>query len=170
LSRSDIDAAQLTGQDRLVYGRAVEAVKEHGASLDAVALVDAARFYARHHGRGITRKSVTEAVDAIVAAKTAKGVSAVYLADLRYRLGVFCEAFYCEVNELTPDDLKSFFEAQPAKLSARSHNNFLRTIRTFLRFAQNHGWLSKEANLLARVEKRSEKATPVKDASRVHVP
>src|SRR5260370_14777029 len=46
-------------------------------------------------------------------------------------------------------------------LSARSHNNFLRTIRTFLRFAQNHGWLSKEADLLARVEKRSEKPAPV---------
>jgi site-specific recombinase XerC len=176
LSRGDIDAAQLTGKDRLVYGRAVEAVKEHGAPLDAVALeysearklldgvsmIDAARFYAHHHGRGITRKSVADAVGAMVAAKTAKGVSAVYLSDLRYRLGVFSEAFHCDVNQLTPDDLKSFFESQPAKLSARSHNNFLRTIHTFLRFAQNHGWLSKEADLLARVEKRSEKPTPVK--------
>ena len=175
LSRGDIDAAQLTGQDRLVYGRALEAVKEHRAPLDAVALeysearklldgvslIDAARFYSRHHGRGITRKPVTDAVDAMVAAKTAKGVSAVYLADLRYRLGVLSEAFHCDVNQLTPDDLKSFFESQPAKLSARSHNNFLRTIRTFLRFAQNHGWLSKEADLLSRVEKRSEKPTPV---------
>jgi hypothetical protein len=67
LSRGDIDAAQLTGQDRLAYGRAVEAVKEHGAPLDAVALeynearklldgvslIDAARFYSRHHGPGI---------------------------------------------------------------------------------------------------------------------
>ena len=175
LSRGDIDAAQLTGRDRLVYGRAVEAVKEHGAPLDAVALeyseasklldgvplIEAVRFYARHHGRGITRKSVADAVDAIIAAKTTKGVSAVYLADLRYRLGVFREAFHCDVNALTPDDLKAFFESRPAGLSARSHNNFLRTIRTFLRFAQNHGWLSKEADLLARVEKRSEKPTPV---------
>ena len=175
LSRGDIDAAQLTGQDRLVYGRAIEAVKEHGAPLDAIALeysearklldgvsmIDAARFYSRHHGQGITRKSVADAVEAMIAAKTAKGVSAVYLADLRYRLGVFKEAFHCDVNQLTPDDLKSFFESQPAKLSARSYNNFLRTIRTFLRFAQNHGWLSKEADLLSRAEKRSEKRIPV---------
>ena len=175
LSRGDIDAAQLTGRDRLVYGRAVEAVKEYGAPLDAVALeyseasklldgvplIEAVRFYARHHGRGITRKSVADAVDAIIAAKTTKGVSAVYLADLRYRLGVFREAFHCDVSTLTPDDLKAFFESHAAGLSARSHNNFLRTIRTFLRFAQNHGWLSKEADLLARVEKRSEKPTPV---------
>src|SRR5437763_7408331 len=97
----------------------------------------------------------------MIAAKTAKGVSAVYLADLRYRLGVFKEAFHCDVNALTPDDLQTFFENQSKELSARSHNNFLRTIRTFVRFAQNHGWLSKEADLLARVEKRSEKPTPV---------
>jgi integrase/recombinase XerD len=32
---------------------------------------------------------------------------------------------------------------------------------TFLTFAQNRGWLSKEADLLRRVEKRSEKPTPV---------
>jgi integrase len=175
LSRGDVDAAQLTGKDRMVYGRAVEALKEHGSPLDAVALeygearklldgvslVEAARFYSRHHGRGITRKSVAEAVDTMIAAKTVKGVSAVYLADLRYRLGVLKEAFHCDVNALTPDDLKVFFELQGAKLSARSHNNFLRTIKTFLRFAQNHGWLSKEADLLSRVEKRSERPTPV---------
>jgi integrase len=175
LSRGDIDAAQLTGKDRLIYGRAIEAVKEHGAPLDAVALeyteahklldgvslIDAVRFYSRHHGRGITRKSVGDAVDEMIAAKTAKGVSAVYLSDLRYRLGVFREAFHCDVNALTPGDLKAFFESRSAGLSARSHNNFLRTVRTFLGFAQNHGWLLKEADLLARVEKRSEKPTPV---------
>src|SRR5947207_9674618 len=38
LSRGDIDAVQLTGKDRLVYGRAVEAVREHSAPLDAVAI------------------------------------------------------------------------------------------------------------------------------------
>src|SRR5215469_2453009 len=38
LSRGDVDAAQLTGKDRLVYGRALEAIKEHGLPLDSVAL------------------------------------------------------------------------------------------------------------------------------------
>ena len=175
LSRGDMDAAQLTGKDRLVYGRALEALREHGAPLDAVALeysearklldgvsvIEAVRFYARHHGRGITRKSVADAVDAMIAAKKAKGVSVVYLADLVYRLGTFKEAFHCDVNALTPDDLQAFFEKRLDGLSPRSHNNFLRTIRTFLRFAQKHGWLSKEADLLSRVEKRTEKPTPV---------
>ena len=47
------------------------------------------------------------------------------------------------------------------KLSPRSYNNFLQTLRTFFRFSQKHGWLSKEVDLLARVEKRSEKRAPV---------
>jgi integrase len=173
LSRGDIDALQLTGRDRLVYGRALEAVKEFDRPLDAVAieysdarklldgvpLVDAARFYARHHGRGIKRKPVADAVDAMIAAKTAKGVSAVYIADLRYRLGAFKEAFHCDVSALVPDDVARFFDG--LALSPRSYNNFLRTLRTFFGFAQRHGWLSKEADLLARVEKRSEKRAPV---------
>src|SRR5260370_18304794 len=84
LSRGDIDAVQLTGRDRLVYGRALEAIREHGLPLDAAALeysearklldgvplVDAARFYSRHHGRGIKRKSSPDAVDAIIPPKT----------------------------------------------------------------------------------------------------
>jgi integrase len=173
LSRGDVDAMQLSGKDRLVYGRALEAVREFGSPLDAVAieysearklldgvpLVDAARFYARHHGHGIKRKSVADAVDAMIAAKTAEGVSAVYLADLRYRLGVFAEAFHCDVSALVPDDVASFFDG--LKLSPRSYNNFLRTLRTFFGFAQRHGWLSKEADLIGRVEKRSEKRAPV---------
>src|SRR4030095_4301325 len=70
LSRGDIDAAQLTGRDRLVYGRALDAVKSFDLPLDAAAyeykqarellngasLVEAARFYARHHAIGIKRK------------------------------------------------------------------------------------------------------------------
>src|SRR5947208_379716 len=124
LSRGDIDAVQLSGRDRLVYGRAIEAIREHALPLDAAALeysearklldgvplVDAVRFYSRHHGRGIKRKSVGDAVDAMIAAKTAKGVSQVYLADLRYRLGVFKEAFHCDVSALAPDDVAGFFQ------------------------------------------------------------
>ena len=61
--------------------------------LDGVPLVDAVRFYSRHHGREIKREPVADAVDGMLAAKTAKGVSQVYLADLRYRLGVLPSRF-----------------------------------------------------------------------------
>src|SRR5438270_643138 len=65
LSRGDVDAMLISGKDRLIYGRALEAVKDYRVPLDAVAidysdarklldgvpLLDAARFYARHHGK-----------------------------------------------------------------------------------------------------------------------
>src|SRR4026209_2776371 len=38
LSRGDIDAMQLSGKDRLVYGRALDAVKDFALPLDAVAI------------------------------------------------------------------------------------------------------------------------------------
>ncbi|MGB9156767.1 MAG: hypothetical protein WCB20_09775, partial [Chthoniobacterales bacterium] len=87
LSRGDMDAAQLSGRDRLIYGRALDAIKALDVPLDAAAheykqarellngasLVDAARFYARHHGSGIKRKAVAVAVDAMIEAKRTKG-------------------------------------------------------------------------------------------------
>jgi integrase len=173
LSRGDVDAAQLTGRDRLVYGRALDAVKEFALPLDAAAieysearklldgvpLLDAARFYARHHSHGVKRKAVAAAVEEMIAAKKAKGVSDIYLRDLRYRLGAFSRAFHCDVSALVPDDVAAFLES--LRLSPRSHNNFLCAVRMFLAYAQRHDWLSKEADLLSRVEKRSEKRAPV---------
>jgi integrase len=173
LSRGDVDAMQLTGKDRLVYGRAIEAIRESGVTLDAAALeyseackhldgislVDAAKFYARHHGRGIKRKPIADAVDEMIATKKASGLSELYLSDLRYRLGAFKAAFHCDVNALVPDDIGTFFAG--LNLSPRSYNNFLRTLKTFFAFAQKQGWLSREVDLLARVEKRREKSVPV---------
>jgi len=127
--------------------------------LKGVPLLDAAHFYARHHGKGMERKSVALAVDEMIERKTTKGVSELYLADLRYRLGVFKEAFHCDVNAITPDDVATFFDG--LKLSPRSHNNFLCALKTFFRFAQKHDWLSKEVDLLSRVEKRNGKPIPV---------
>jgi integrase len=172
LSRLDGDALRFSGRDRHIYASALDAVKEFNLPLDTVAneykqarnlldavpLIDAARFYARHHGKGIKRKSVALAVDEMIARKTDKGVSDVYLRDLRYRLGVFSQAFHCDVNAIVPDDVAKFFEN--LRLSPRSHNNFLRTLRTFFVFAQRHEWLSKEIDLLSKVEKRNERRVP----------
>jgi len=173
LSRGDLDALHITGRDRLVYGRALEAVRPLEMPLDAAALefaeakkilngfslIEAARFYMRHHGRGIKPKLVAEAVAEMIAAKTEKGVSAAYVADLRYRLGTLAEAFHCNVNAIVPDDLRAFFDA--LSLAPRGFNNMLGSIRTFFAFAQERSWLAREADLLAGIEKRRERAVPV---------
>jgi integrase len=173
LSRMDRYASEFDCKDRLEYARAKDELKKFDLTLDKVAieykeaknlldgvpLIEAARFYAEHNLRGIERTSVAGAVDKMIAAKTTKGVTDVYIADLRYRLGAFKEAFHCDVNAIAPDAVAAWFEN--LRVSPRSHNNFLRTLRTFFRFAQRHGWLSKDVDLLERVEKRSEKRTPV---------
>jgi integrase len=95
----------------------------------------------------------------MIEAKKVAGVSSVYLNDLRYRLGMFADCFQCDLVSLTRDDMQSFFDS--IDLSARSFNNFLRALKTFCRFAQDRGWLSKEADLLGGVKRRKEKSTPV---------
>ena len=77
LSRGDIHAAQLNGKDRLTYGRALDAVRTLETPLDAVAieyaearkilkgysLIEAARFYMKHHGEGTIGKLVQDAFE-----------------------------------------------------------------------------------------------------------
>ena len=110
LARGDVDAAQLIGQDRLIYGRALEVIRFLEIPLDAAAfeyaearktlgnhpLADAVRFFVRHHGSAIQSKSVSEAVQEFLNDKTAKGLSKVYMDDLRYRLRSFEKSFQCE--------------------------------------------------------------------------
>lgn len=173
LARGDVDAAQLSGKDRLAYGRACEALRETGVSLDLAAvefaaahrvldghsLLEAAKFYMRHHGRGVTGKPVAEAVAAFINAKHAEGRSELYLRDLRYRLGRFAKTFHVEVRQLAAEDVRDFLSE--LKLGARSYNNFRRVMRVFLRFCQSRGWLSREIDLLDGVGKRKEPLTPI---------
>ena len=86
-------------------------------------------------------------------AKIVAGRSAVYLKDIRYRLGGFAKAFNLEVRELVAQDVADYLEE--LKLHSRSFNNHLSMLRTFFRFCQARGWLSTHVNLLSRVERRS---------------
>ena len=167
LARGDVDAVQLNGRDRLTYGRALDAIKSTGVALDAAAteyaqaaktlaghsLLDAVNFYMRHGVNGVSGRMVSDAVDDFRQAKTGAGRSAVYLKDIRYRLGGFAKAFNLEVRELVAQDVADYLEG--LKLHSRSFNNHLSMLRTFFRFCQARGWLSKHADLLSRVERRS---------------
>ncbi len=173
LSRGDMDALQLTGKDRLVYSRALESLRPYGVALDAAAheygeakkilegfsVSDAARFYMRHHGRKVTSKRVSEAVEEMLTAKAEKGVSVKYLEDLRYRLRKFAGAFACNVGSIVPDDVRTYLGS--LKLAARGHNNMLSTITTFLSFCAQRGWVSEDSDLLKGIDKRKEKSVPV---------
>ena len=168
LARGDVDAMQLNGKDRLAYGRALEAIRTLGMPLDAAAidyaearkilknnsLLDAARFYMRHHGHGITGKSVSEAFEAFLEAKTKAQRSPLYLKDIRLRVGTFAKGFSCEVRQLSAQDVADWLEA--LDVTARTVNNTALLLRTFFGFCQTRQWLSKDVDLMERVTKKNQ--------------
>lgn len=147
-SRGDVDAVQLTGRDRLIYGHAVAALKPTGVALDAAAteyaqaaktlaghsLLDAVNFYMRHHANGVAGRLVTDAVADFEQAKSGAGRSAVYLKDIRYRLRGFAKAFNLEVRDLVAKDVADYLEG--LKLQSRGFNNHVSMLRTFFGFCQ----------------------------------
>ena len=86
-------------------------------------------------------------------AKKAARRSAAYLRDIAYRLGGFTKAFNVEVRQLSPQDVADYLG--DLKLRPRGFNNHVLMLRTFFGFCQSRGWLSKDVDLLSRVEKRS---------------
>lgn len=167
LARGDIDAAQLNGRDRLIYGRALDAIRPTGVALDMAAteyaqaskmlaghsLIEAVGFFMRHHVNGVTPRMIAEAVEDFRQAKIAAGRSAVYLKEIRFRLGSFAKAFNLEVRELVAQDVADYLDG--LKLHSRSFNNHYSMLRTFFGFCQARGWLSAHVNLLSSVERRS---------------
>jgi integrase len=167
LARGDVDAVQLTGKDRLTYGRALDAIKATGCALDAAAieyaqaaktlaghsLIDAANFFMSHHGSSVIGRMVADAANDFQQAKNGAGRSAAYLRDIRYRLGGFAKAFNVEVRDLVAQDVVDYLEG--LKLQPRGFNNHARVLQTFFRFCQARGWLSKHVDLLSSIERRS---------------
>lgn len=163
LARGDVDAAQLNGKDRLIYGRAVDALRDLNVPLDVAAteyadarkiignhsFLEAARFFAKHHS-GIASVEVAEAVRLFLN-ETEEGGSKLYMADLRYRLGAFRDAFHCAVNQITPDDVAKFLAG--LGLSRRSKKNFRRALGTFFSFAKRHRLLAKDVDLFEKLKK-----------------
>ncbi len=108
-------------------------------------LSDAVRFFLRHHGNGIQRISVSDAVREFLNGKAAKGLTKVYLDDLRNRLRLFEKGFHCDLNQIASEDVRIFLSR--LKVAARTHNNFIRTLKTFFRYSQSRGWISKELEI-----------------------
>lgn len=152
LAKGDTQALTLTSQDRLAYLRAVDALKGLDVPLDVAAvhyadakrrlgqhsLKDAVTFYLRTQA-GTVEKPVSEVVAEFIRQKeqgTAgkKAASAVYVKDIRSRLGKFAEAMHCNISAAGPTELKMFLEGLGA--SGRTWFNHARLLRTLFKFAQ----------------------------------
>src|SRR4029077_18356388 len=96
---------------------------------------------------------VAEAAQDFWHTKKAGGRSADYVKDIKYHTGSFSKAFNMEVRQLVAQDIADYLEG--LQLRPRSVNNRISLLRTFFRFCVARGWLSKHADLLSRVERRS---------------
>ena len=160
LSEGELKVLDLTGDARLSYVRAMQALQPINVPLEVAALdfaeahkilegasvIDAARFYAKHHPSRMPKKTVPEVLKEMITAKEQDGVSDVYLKDLRGRLDRFAQKFSDRrINLVTANEIEDFLrglkDREGESLSARSRNNYRRLIGTLLYFAETRGYL-----------------------------
>jgi integrase len=171
ISAGEARAIRMSRADELIYQRAREAVAPLGLALDTAAIelaqarrllgdtpvAEAARFYLNHGAHHIMPKTPAEIVEELIAQKRADGMSERYCDDLRYRCGRFARAFQCEIGSITPALVQQFLNR--LNLSARSVNNFRKTLKTLFEFARARRYLSKEIDLLEGISRQREHST-----------
>jgi integrase len=151
----------LTQTDRHTYQRAVEALATTGRPLDVAAreyadaltimagrggLVEAARFWAKHHSVALPRITVADAVVRMLDQERRDGKSEIRLHHLGVILHRFARSFNCQVHELTPALISEYLAALP--LAPRSKRNHRDTVGYFSRWLILNGFLPKGTDLL----------------------
>jgi integrase len=166
LSNGEVDVLTLTSGDRLTYVRAIESLKPTGvplemaamqfaeahALLEGTSLLEAVRFYRKQNPDRLPKKNVPEVVEEMIQAKEADKMSAVYVKDLKSRLGRFAANFPGRISLVTKAEIEDFLRGLKGKddegketvvLSGKSRNNYRRAIGTIFNFAVIRGYLPK---------------------------
>ena len=166
LSTGEVNVLTLTSDDRLAYVRAIEALKPTGVPLEmaamqfaeaqkileGVSLLEAARFYMKKNPHRGPKKLVPDIVKEMIMAKEVDKMSAVYVKDLKGRLGRFAEKFPGAISFVTSAEIEDFLRGLKGKddagketivLSGKSRNNYRRAIGTLFNYAVTRGYLPK---------------------------
>lgn len=154
LSEQQVLAAGLTNNQAAEYAAAIQTLKPHGVSLiaaasaldkalskvkDLPALLAAVDFYHARH-KTLTRKPVAEVVAELLAVKESRGKSDRYLADLRFRLGRFADAFRKDCCDVTTAEVQAWLDS--LGLSNQSYKNFRTVAHQLFAFAVARGYAS----------------------------
>lgn len=147
---------KLSNKDRSAYLHALAEIKPTGRSLELAAaefasavklldhqtsLVEAVRFYLKHHPKSLPKKTIPEIVDEMIAAKKADGMSIRYVSDLDSRLGRFARECPGLLSELTTKELQAWLNG--LGVGPRGRNNFRGQLVAIFNFAKNSGYLPK---------------------------
>ena len=165
LSTGQATASRMLNSEAASYGRAIELLRPTGVSLElasaayakafeilgADSLVEAAAFFVRHRSDQVTQKRVADVVAELIEAKTSRGKSARYIADLRARLGRFADSFAVDISSVTTADVQRWLDA--LKLAPQTARNFRTVLFTLFAFAESRGFVLKGSNPVASTER-----------------
>ena len=155
LANREAEVLTLSTGDRAAYLRAREFLQPTGVAIELAAaqfadahkklagrsLAEAVSYFTRRIPTSLPRRTVTEVLKELLAAKTTDGASPAYLKDLEFRLGKLADAFQCKIGSVTAVELNAFLRT--LECSGRSRNNFRRAIGTLFNFAEVSGFLPK---------------------------
>ena len=164
LMKGEVKSLVLSNDDKVVYLRALKALKSTGTALDLAAhqfaesvkvlggasLLEAARYYIGRHPTKLPRKPVQGVVEEFIRSRRDAKRSEVYVEDLEYRLGRFAKAFQTCIAEVSQSDVVRFLSG--LGLSARSQYNFRKVLRTLFEFAKMQGYLPKDHDEMKGIE------------------
>ncbi len=123
----------------LAVAEYVEAWKTLGST---GTLLEAARFFTRHHGK-VKPMLVPEVAREFYARKQKENLSARYLEDIRSRLVLrFGGTFNCHIANITTREIEDWLDG--LKVTGRTRNNYRNLITTLFAFAKGRGYLPKD--------------------------
>ena len=167
ISAGELNVLTLTSEDRTAYVRAMEMLKPSGTPLemavmqfvesakllDGASMIEATKFYLRHHPRHLPSRTVGQVVEELLVAKEIEGMSAAHVGDLRWRLRRFANHFPGRIAMVLGQELQNYIS--DIKGCGRSKNNVRKMLKNLFHFAQSRGYLPKgltEADELVRVK------------------
>lgn len=154
IAEGDAEKARFTGRERAQFVRAsallepaavplevaasryAEAVKVLGADL----VLEAARFYARHHRLNVPAVTLGDAAREFIADAVRRKMSERYVDDLRVRLRRLCADLGegAVVRDLDTPAMQAWLDG--LALSPQSRGNFRRVTHSLFAFGRRRGW------------------------------
>ena len=158
VSVGNAKAAAMTNTEAEIYGRAIVFLRPTGIPLEVAAakyaeafkilggdnILEAARFYTRHQVGHVARRKVAEVIAELIAARKARGKSARYLDDLRFRLGRFAKTFGVDISTVTTAEVQRWLNGLKGK--SQTIKCYRTVLGTLFNFAESCGYIVKGSN------------------------
>lgn len=157
IQNGQVHVLELQSHDRDIYLQAQELIRPTGERLDLVAakyaeawqllgnsgsVIEAARYFAKHHPVKLPIKSVPEVYEEFRKKKELEGVAPRYLQDIRSRLGRFAGRFTCSISDVVASEIEEWIAS--LDLGGVGQNATRAMVITLFRFARQKGYLPKD--------------------------